>query len=264
MLKAHKGTLELASEVFKKMLQRCSKEGKTKQIELPEDDPIALSTILDIAHFIPVQDCPEPKEIHEIAVLIDKYNFVCMGPSLSSWHYRSTSKMTAEETVYWLEAASALGDDVMFQELTKRLVLGHTESLVGFLDADSVFPASLPFKLEEQRTACRSAVQELVFEMVVGFRGCSEDCMVHNRETIIKYLKEHELVPKAVQSRALQGIFDDLRKLLHLHLQGEMSPLGRHRCQNLKADNGKHHWSTRIRKVVDMSRKVGTLLTGLD
>lgn len=224
-LKSHKGTLEVASDVFKKMLQPCFLEGHSKSIELPEDNPAALGIILNVTHFKPV-NCPAPPVLRDLATLIDKYNFVCMGPTVAMWRYRQANYLDVFETGCWLEIAHAVRDAGIFREVTKELVLSSRESYESLLDGDSNLPTMLPVKLEAQRNKNRLDILDSLFKLLEEHLCSSSDCRDGNRQTLMRYMREHQLRPFEVGTKPLMDTCKKLEAMVAL--KGKDCPFAKH------------------------------------
>lgn len=227
-MKAHQAVLEFASDVFKKMLQSCFLEGATKKIKLPEDDPDALRLILDVAHFRPVE-YPEQAAIHQIALLIDKYNFIHMRATISLWWnnlWKEKMAMHIEDSAYWLELAFVVGDDEIFHKLTGCLVRQHSKvaSFDGLLIENVQLPDSLPTQLEAQRQQLRFEIIVSLNALMIGSDHCSVACRTNVAAKTLGHCRSHRLSAKNIILRTLKDTSESL-KMMHYQANGQFVEL---------------------------------------
>lgn len=121
-------TLSRASKVFRAMLygnfaeSKPSDKGQEWAVALPEDDPTALATILDIVHgrFRKVPSAVTPDHLFMITVLTDKYDMTeVLRPWVNGWigPYALTSRLPGQkgdEKLLWI--AWELGHIELFKK----------------------------------------------------------------------------------------------------------------------------------------------------
>jgi hypothetical protein len=122
-------TLARASPVFKAMLFSGFKELRPKEgewiVPLPEDDPGALLTLLNIVHskFNMVPERPHLEEFYRILCIANKYDLTgTVRPWAGSWLKLAIESQRSNNLVMLTFIAWELGDQDLFVEMVQYLL----------------------------------------------------------------------------------------------------------------------------------------------
>ncbi|KAK0726298.1 hypothetical protein B0T21DRAFT_32488 [Apiosordaria backusii] len=130
--KVDASTLRRTSPVWKAMLYRPWIESQPKDdsewiVELPEDDPAALTVLLGIIHsnfdLVPATDKITASLVWGILVLCDKYDMIqSIIPYITIWRTHIKQQAPKSEVILSLLIAWEIGDENWLRDLLKDLV----------------------------------------------------------------------------------------------------------------------------------------------
>lgn len=130
-------SLARASKVFKTMLYGGFAESNPQQpdwtVELPEDDPQALSTILHIVHgpFNAIPTAITRDELYQVSIFTDKYDMTCVlqpwakkwvEPYLNKWASDGVKIAYEEGDELWIWIGWELGSTSLFTRSLNELI----------------------------------------------------------------------------------------------------------------------------------------------
>ena len=180
-MRVHSLFLKNASKVFSAMFGpnfneghklRCS-FGGTTELDMPEDDPAALSVIFRIIHGRneSLKDTLTPRQIMQVTITADKYD--CLVPLTFAAEYwfkpqEVTSFHNPHKMWEMMTAAYWINHDRGFKDLTLALMLGYSGSYLTLTKGchDLEMALKICVLLEEGRSKMRAAVSGILLTPV--------------------------------------------------------------------------------------------------
>lgn len=136
-VRVHSLTMARTSPVFAKMVGPNFSEGQSLAnrgiepvaIKLPEDDPCAFVFICSAVHGISLDTMPDSKQLLDVAILADKYDFIkALRYASQYWIQKFSDYKKSDDLWRVLVSAYMLGDARGFQRISRQLVLWHEGS----------------------------------------------------------------------------------------------------------------------------------------
>ncbi|CAK1360658.1 uncharacterized protein RHO25_003950 [Cercospora beticola] len=243
-------TLTAISPLFKTLFGPHFREGrqarnssKPAEIPLPEDDPLAVLVLCQMAHMCSdnLRTLLDSPELLSLAITVDKYRCVtplklqCSALLLAWCQYdpvgRSTYASSLEQDLWRMASAAYLIDcPHTFEKVTSMLVT-HTWSKFDFLSTEAL-PAGVTAAVAEKRSTARQVLNTAL--PALSSASCVHVCKSKHRDFMQKLSQLFELKfwPPTFDSRrtSLQALVEKTRNL----------PTIRHK------DYGscEHHWTT--------------------